>query len=468
LLTFLSEQTQTVNMDIEADRNIKDKNKRKFKKSSRIIENLDEITLKSSEEYIVDDDAHLYFRRVSSYIEKEGIEGLLMDKFKYKNDSLELLVNRDDVYYDFEKNRKELINDMEKSVDIKSLCEILAGLDIYNSNIISGFKFTNNKLSKSIEKDRFNKSSSLVYSHDEQLIQQNDSILNLDNYDMDVDIDIHQPLDVNDSCLSPSMPPSPRDGLRTIAEMTQLLQQSEYSYFDSGELKIQDLRQSAKIKSPNKQDKVKIKRKKEIPRFEALIENDRSKFIKFTKVTQKKLFVSDRMIESRSKKCFNLENKHEFDHKTYQFFEMNHRKENARLFSEDADLFDIETNDNLETDSIDHDELPERSEMRYDDNEHVDLIPSNGQASLSKKSVNELTINTQIDNDVSLDGYDLIEELEKIKSFDIQYAKKFKYIDTKKLKDDIWNLICLNSNDGLNVIFIFRYIHLFNFCVLLG
>ncbi len=458
-------------MDIEANRNIKDKNKRKFKKSSRIIENLDEIKLKSNEEYIVDDDVDLYFRHVSSCIEKEGIEGLLMDKLKYKDDSLELLVNRDDVYYDFEKSGKELINDMEKSVAIKSLCEISAGLDLYNSKIceyISGFKFTNNKLSEDliIEKDRFNKSSGMVYLHDEQLIHQNDSILNLDNDNIDVDIDIHQPLDVNDSCLSPSMPPSPpRDGQRTIAEMTQLLQQSEYSYFNFAELKIQDLRQSAKIKSSNQ---AKIKRKNEAPRFEALIENNRSKFIKFTKVTKKQLFVSDCVIESRSSKSFNLENELEFDYKTHQFFEMSHRKENARLFSENTDIFDIENNHNLEIDFIGHDELPERSEMRFDDNENVDVIPSTDQASLSKNSVNELIINTQIDNDISLDGYDLIEEPEQIKIFYIQYAKKFKYIDTKKLKDDIWNLICLNSNDGLNVIVSFQYIHFFNFCILLG
>ena len=55
--------------------------------------------------------------------------------------------------------------------------------------------------------------------------------------------------------------------------------------------------------------------------------------------------------------------------------------------------------------------------------------------------------NTQQTNDMVLDGDNLVKAPDQVNALYIQYAKKAKNIDAKRLKHDIWHLIGLNSNN---------------------
>ena len=507
----------------EENNNKKEKKRRKVKKSTQIVENLYQITSKLNEDFVLDDD--LYFCRISTSIEQEAIEGLLMNKLKYKDESLELLINKDDIYYNSAAN-KNFHQHNEPSVNIKSLCETAAKLDLYNSRIcddLNKFKFigwsldTNDDISRlvenlneDLEKDRFDNSLNVIDLHEkqqQQQNQQNDNSLHLGfegDEDIDVDIDTNQhPLDMINNSSVTMRPPNPVeliDDIRTttIADMTQLLHhtsllnQSEYSYFNFDKLKIHDLPKHVKAfalklanqdKNTNQQEELvkaaqgKDRRRKEIPRLELLMDEDRSKFFK---VTKKALFLSDRTIETRFNKAFHLESERELDYNNRQLFQIYHRATNAQLFSEDAIegdnnfLFDIGNNNHTINSGAagggGDDHLPEGGGGVGDDDDfrpddglgggeagldgNFDIPNTNPQTQqfFTQNGVHEFNFdtqmpNTQQTNDMVLDGDNLVKAPDQVNALYIQYAKKAKNIDAKRLKHDIWHLIGLNSNN---------------------
>jgi hypothetical protein len=505
----------------EDNNNKKEKKRRKVKKSTQIVENLEQITTKLNEDFVVDDD--LYFCRISTSIEQEAIEGLLMNKLRYKDDSLELLINKDDIYFNCE--QLDETPNHEQNINIKSLCETAAKLDLYNSRIcddLNKFKFIGwnldsnddiSRLVENLEKDRFDQSLNMLDLHEKQQQhqQQHDSLhLGFEgDDDIDVDLDIHNqpPLDIIGNA-SISIPPN--DGIiddirtTTVADMTQLLHhtslmnQSEYSYFNFDKLKLHDLPKHIKafaMKLSNQESKseiqqeeqvkslqVKDRRRKEIPRLDLSIDADRSKFFK---VTKKALFVSDRTIESRFDKTFHLESERELEYNNRQLFQIYHRQTNAKLFSEEAIegdnnfLFDVENNNNQTVNAVD--QAPERGgcddddDYRPDDGGNFDIPPTDLQPTqqfFTQNGVNELNFDTQIPNsqmvnEMVLDGDNLIKAPDQVNALYIQYAKKAKNIDAKKLKHELWGLMCANSNDKVNVIcFLHNILILFFFFIL--
>ena len=69
---------------------------------------------------------------------------------------------------------------------------------------------------------------------------------------------------------------------------------------------------------------------------------------------------------------------------------------------------------------------------------------------------------SQFSANMMLDGDNLIEAPEQVNALSIEYAKKAKNIDAKKLKLAIWELVCVNSNDKVSVWWV-RVIFLFSF-----
>lgn len=501
----------------------KEKKKRRAKKSTQIVENLDQITSKLNEDFVNDDD--IYFSRISTSIEQEAIGGLLMNKLNPENDLLNLLINKDDVYFNIQQEHKI----QDQIFSIKSFSEIASKFDVHNLKCCEDLtKFTflgwnldaNDEitrlcenLNEDLEKDRFNEDSNIIDLHENERQQQmelenlNNSlhldIGDIDNDDMGIDIGMENyPAPISNSSISAVPNAGILDDVRaskSIANMTTLLQHtsqlhSEYSYFNFDKLKLHDLPKHLKafavkvsnLAQENETDQqqqmqstqMKDRRKKEAQKIDMQKLSDHSKFLK---VTKKAIFLSNRVIENRFEKTFNLESERELDYDARQLFQPYYKKINAKLFSEDA----IEEVGNLLVDNNNNNQTLVANEGIHDgdllagNNEDDDYgmghdnfdIPGTSEPPqfFTQNGVHEFNLatqmpNTQQSNDVGtmvFDGDNLVQAPEQVNALHIAYAKKAKNIDPKMLKREIWNLLCKHSASNEKVIVFVKFTLLF-------
>lgn len=573
------------NDDEENENKKKEKQKkRRVKKSSQIIENLDQITTKLNDDTSGTCDDDLYFCRISTAVEHEAIEGLLMNKLKYNNDCLKLLINKDDIYFEANENEDEYHqtqritnNDAHQMIDVKPLCEYAVKSDLINTKIcddLNKFRFigwnldSNDDITKmcetfqdDLEKDRFNASSNMIDAHERQfqqlqqqqqldLLKQQENMINSnignandlladDEMDMDLGLDNHNNssngnLNVHDSIMHGIAVPPGAAGiddirsLKSISDLTQLLSstntQSDYSYFNFDKLKLHDLpkhlkmialrltniqqqtpigvdgdRQQNQLNTNQQQLQMKDRRKKEAPTLDFTIGLDRCKFFK---VTKKAIYLSDRTIEKRFDKTYNLESERELDYNSRQLLQPYCKTINAKLFTGEADLDNI---DNLLMDNLNKHGLNQTvinanehnntngdigNHGDYDDDDPMGPLGTNfdipntiapTQEFLTQNG-HEFNFETQMPNalmnedpmsnnlnglngghPIVLDGDYLIKAPEQVNALNIEYSKTAKNIDAKKLKHTIWSLICTNSsvNDKVIVICEINYLNFY-------
>lgn len=268
--------------------NQKQKTQRKRRpKKSHLIENLEQITSKVNDELV---DYDLYFSKISTAIEQEAIVGLLVNKLKYKDDNLEFLINRDDVYLDVKAINKDKIKDDNNTNEIlklKKLNECLRELvDKRISVELENFHFLGWDLSSSTNAngesndpfatiiEQFNSNAASIRDQENTVDQDaleadrfDDNLNILENYDAghvelsefgglagpdagdDFIDDIHDGLDQLPAMIDHGPNLNHIDDIQSMAHTLQdvgslletTLQPSDYTYFNFDRLRLHDL-----------------------------------------------------------------------------------------------------------------------------------------------------------------------------------------------------------------------------------
>jgi condensin complex subunit 2 len=366
------------------------KQRRRVKKSSQIAENLDTITSKVFDDFI---EADLYFSKISTCIENEGIGGILLNKLNFIDDSLRMFINVDDKC-SLNEQIPEIETDQNEN-NFKDICDSYKSHDWSNIQLCTDFttfKFigwnmdANDEISKLVESMAVEEDEDLERhrfdANNLQVSQLNMSKIGFPSSQADVDFESnYNDMDGPDGSINGDGPGGPIEmldniddirSLNSIAELTTLVANSpsDYSYFNLDKLKMHDLPKHLKrfasslidrrgaernpdgsTVDPDNQSGLLVQRnavtarpKREPPRIDFSIVMD-SKAL--NKITRKAIYLCDKTIDKRSLNPIRLEKECECPYNSKDLFHPWIIVVPARIMTENFDgnlLIDDEQN----------------------------------------------------------------------------------------------------------------------------
>lgn len=269
--------------------------------------------------------------------------------------------------------------------------------------------------------------------------------------------------------------------LNSVAELTTLVSQSpnEYSYFDK--FKMHNLRSNIRqfqhqlaVQSSNNNNNplepvkstATVRNKREAPKIDLSIVQDRMKFFKITK---KAIYLCDRTIEKRSEKPCRIETERQYEYNPRELFQPYWKPISAKIYS-DIDICENflmndepkSTNKNKQTEQEQSGENERQRDFQNgyeDDDGHLGGIDDDFDIPCTAgtnepfftQNGGEFVQSQQIDmmangNDMfgslqRFDGDNLIEAPLQVNAINIEYAKTSKNIDVRRLKQVIWSLL---------------------------
>lgn len=484
--------------------------KKRLKKSSQIAENLDSITSKIRDDF---QDEDLYFSKISTCIESEAIGGILLNKLHYRDDTCEILINKEE---NIDSIREEPLETIE--LNMKDFCQMHKAKHIELRNLklcseLSNFRFigwnldTEDEISKlvqsmsaaddNLEAHRFdaNNRNALNLSNDGMLDNFDEDFVNND-VDVDPDIDnlagsdfnttenqrgtsIHhsgmEMLDKIDDIRS-------MNTLNSIADLTTLISNSpsDYSYFNFEKLKLHDLPRHLKrmaiqiqtvAKNPdltnqNTNSKLvksgTVRNKKEAPRLDFSIITDLTKSFK---VTKKCIYLCDRTLEKRSDKPLWFETERQYDFNPKNMFKAYRKLTMAKIYTDVDQVENLLGNEDIElgkaarpANVVDDDDghlggIDDDFEMPCTAQTNDPFYTQNGHEFAQSQQTEHGSLELQQQEIGVLPTFDadnLIEAPLQVNALNIEYAKTSKNIDVRRLKQVIWSLLS-DTNDKENI-----------------
>ncbi|CAF0720587.1 unnamed protein product [Brachionus calyciflorus] len=473
--------------------------KKRMKKSSQIVENLESITAKIRDDF---QDEDLYFSKVSTCIESEGIGGMLFNKLHFKDDTYEIVINKEEKIYStrdqpvesIELSMKDFVQyHKAKNLDFKApkLCS-----DFSNFRYIGWNLEKEDEISKlvqsmitaeneNLEAHRFdaNNRNALNLSDNAAIDHYDDEYL---NNDVDVDPDIENlngpDFNTTENNRGTSIHQSGMEvfdkiddirslnSLNSIADLTTLISNSpsDYSYFNFEKLKLHDLprhlkRMALQIQNNKTSDSqsttsnsklVKsgtVRSKKEAPKLDFSIFTDLSKNFKITK---KCIYLCDRTLEKRSEKALWFETERQYDFNSKNMFKAYRKLTMAKIYTDVDQVDNLLGNDDIEigkcrkgTVADDDDGHPggidDDFEMPCTAQTNEPFFSQNGHEFVQTQAV-DVGMDLQQQEMGTLPVFDadnLIQAPLQVNALNIEYAKTSKNIDVRRLKQVIWSLL---------------------------
>jgi len=403
--------------------------KKRIKKSSHIVENLDTITAKLKDEY---QDEDLYFSKISTCIENEGISGILLNKLHIANDSGMLLIDK-------EERQDPAHHDFRASTENGSFRDVInfykgKGIDLRGFKLGSGFNFKfkdwdvnpDDDISKLIQKKAAAEEEENLEEHRFDANQVH-SRLNLTNdfgNDIDVDIDVDNMDNINvdnmdmgeagrhemsemsnltakHSVLGTTGEDKIDDirSLHSVADLTSLISTtsaSDYSYFNFDQLRLHNLPKHLKLvahqlaaanqqralralngaggdnqQQPNGEvQQLKAKNKKEAPKLQFFDNDD---LLKFFKVTKKNTFLADLTLEKRSERPIFMESERQTNFDSKEFFQPFWKKIKAKILSDGQQVENLLIGNNEEGLEA-HQAVANKENIRHDEDDYEPAI----------------------------------------------------------------------------------------------
>lgn len=456
----------------------------------------------------------MYFSKISTCIESEAIGGILLNKLHYRDDTTELVINKDEKIdhisqkgFEYDELNMQDFCQFHKSNNIEfknlKLCSELSNFRYIGWNLDTEDEIT--KLIQSmasndenLEAHRFdaNNRNVLNLSNDAGIENFDDDCINND-VDVDPDIEnfgsdfnmteaqrvnsIHQSgmemLDKIDDIRSINT-------LNSIADLTTLISNSpsDYSYFNFEKLKLHDLPKHLKRMALQIQTSVKsvdnmsqntklvksgtVRSKKEAPRIDFTILTDISKSFKETK---KCIFLCDRTLEKRGEKPLWFETERQCDFNAKDMFKAYRKLTLAKIYTDVDQVENLLENDDIDigkalgkrVDNCGDDDdghlggMDDDFEMPCTAQTNEPFFTQNGHEFAQTQHFNEMGLEPQEIGALPVfDADNLIQAPLQVNALNIEYAKTSKNIDVRRLKQVIWSLLLETDKVMIYLIFI--------------
>lgn len=468
----------------------------------------------------------MYFSKISTCIESEAIGGILLNKLHYRDDTIEIVINKEDKIdailekpiESIELNLKDFVQyHRSKNIEFKNLklCSELSNFRFIGWNLdtedeISKLVESMAHADDNLEAHRFdaNNRNALNLSNNIDIDHYDDECINND-IDIDPDIEnIANDLNTTENNRGASIHQSGMElfdkiddirslnSLSSIADLTTLISNSpsDYSYFNFDKLKLHDLpkhlkRMAIQIQSsakttesltPNTSSKLvksgTVRNKKEAPRLDFSIITDLSKSFK---VTKKCIYLCDRTLEKRSDNPLWFETERQYDFNSKDMFKAYRKLTMAKIYTDVDQVENLLGNEDIELGKgmggkqghvVDDDDahlggMDDDFEMPCTAQTNEPFFSQNGHEFGPSQNVELGNMDLQAQEMGTLPVFDadnLIQAPLQVNALNIEYAKTSKNIDVRRLKQVIWSLLT-ETDEKVMCLFLFIFLADFDF-----